>query len=50
MIDWYTEALAFMWCNKGWMCSYASFSGHFVDDFGTMIRVYHNGDGTFFID
>ena len=52
MIDWYTEALVFMWRGRGWMCSYASFAGHFVDDFGTMIRVYqyYNGDGTFVID
>lgn len=41
MIDWYTEALTGMWRNKcGWVAAYAAYSGHFVDDFGNMVRVY----------
>lgn len=43
MVDWYTEALApqcYHWTEPGWVHAYAEFTGHFVDDFGTMVRVY----------
>lgn len=41
MKDWYTEALSRMWSyNRGWTVGYARFSGHFVDDYGNMVRVY----------
>ena len=41
MTDWYTEALARMWSrNKGWTIGYAILTGHFVDDYGNMIRDY----------
>ena len=33
--DWYS----FMRCPQ-WMCWYAKYTGHFVDDFGNMVRVY----------
>lgn len=40
MPDWYENALARVWRNRGWTLSYALFSGHFVDDFGNLILVY----------
>lgn len=39
MPDWYENGLAKMWHNRGWTLSYAIYSGHFVDDYGTLIRV-----------
>lgn len=51
MTDWYTEALAPMWRNGTWVAAYAAYTGHFVDDFGTMIRVYqYFGDDTFVVE
>ena len=40
MIDWYTQALSKMCRFNGWAHYYAVFTGHFVDDFGNMVRVY----------
>jgi len=41
MKDWYTEALARMWSrNRGWTIGYARLTGHFVDNYGNMVRVY----------
>jgi hypothetical protein len=40
MIDWYTEGLGRMYNGHYWMCEYARYTGHFVDDFGNMVRVY----------
>lgn len=40
MVDWYTEGLQRMWSgHAGWVVTYSLFSGHFVDDFGNMVRV-----------
>lgn len=40
MVDWYSEALARMQRTPGWVIVYAQYTGHFVDDFGNMVRVY----------
>lgn len=40
MKDWYTEGLGRMYRGHLWVMHYAIYSGHFVDDFGNMIRVY----------
>lgn len=41
MVDWYSQALTGMWRGyPGWTLNYALYSGHFVDDFGNMVRVY----------
>lgn len=52
MTDWYTEALATVdvseWPLWG---SNPTYTGRFVDDFGTMIRVYqYFGDDTFVVE
>jgi hypothetical protein len=43
MTDWYTEGLYPMMCasaSRYWVHEYAQYTGHFVDDFGNMVRVY----------
>ena len=47
MFDWYTEGLQRMWSgHAGWVVTYSLFSGHFVDDFGNMVRVYERDTET----
>ena len=47
--DWYSQGLSPMLRNDHrWVCWYADYSGHFVDDFGNMVRVgQYVGSDTF---